>query len=147
MCFLMIVYLLCWHINHNFVQKLWLCDRLCHKYLMPHIQGGKNGDIITFANFEEGDLYQKLITIRKMVINMMTTQLLQHYLVKKKWMICHHAMSMRLKLCLQRCQKKSVAKPILSEHKTDRGTLQDTQLEKERSSGVEKSVFSNMKYG
>ena len=38
---LMKVYLVCWHINHNHMQKRWLYDRLCNTYLMIHLQGKK----------------------------------------------------------------------------------------------------------
>ena len=42
---MMRVYLVRWYIRHNHMQKIWICERLCHTYL-----------IIKFAQFEEGDL-------------------------------------------------------------------------------------------
>ena len=39
--FLMRVSLVCWHIHHNHMQKLWICNRMCHTYLILHPQGEK----------------------------------------------------------------------------------------------------------
>ena len=47
---------------------------------------GETGDIIAFAQFEEGNILTKLVTIQKALTNTMKIQLCYHYLTKKKWM-------------------------------------------------------------
>ena len=56
MSLLMIFSIVHWHTRHNHINKQCICDLQCHKYHMLPIQRGKTGNIITFAQFEEGDL-------------------------------------------------------------------------------------------
>ena len=44
----------------------------------------QTGNIITFTQFEEGNILTKLVTIQKAVTNMMTIQLCHHYRAKNK---------------------------------------------------------------
>ena len=39
--FLVRVSLVRWRTRHNHMQKLWICDRLCHTYLTLHLQSNK----------------------------------------------------------------------------------------------------------
>ena len=50
------VFIVPWLIRHNHMQKRWLCVRLCHTQIILHIQGGNQGNIIKFAQFEQGYL-------------------------------------------------------------------------------------------
>ena len=61
----------------------------------------QTGDIITFTSFEEGGLLSETSKDTKAVRNLMTVQLLHHYLVKKKLIQFHQAMILLLNLCLR----------------------------------------------
>ena len=62
----------------------------------------QTGDIITFAQFEEGIYNLKLVKMQKEMTNKMTIQLCQHYSVKKKWMQWILEMSQMMNLCLRK---------------------------------------------
>ena len=69
----------------------------------------KTGGIITFAQFEEGDLLSETHEIRKAmtkaVTNPITIQLFHNYLEKKNRMLWILSISQIMILCLQRCYK------------------------------------------
>ena len=50
------IFLVSWHKHHNHMKKQCLHNRLCHIHIMLHHQGKKTGAIITFTQFEEGNI-------------------------------------------------------------------------------------------
>ena len=76
--FFMRVSLVRWDTRHNNIQKLWLCNLMCHTYLMIHPQRKKLEIQSRSHSLNRGVYYQKLITIRKLVTNMTMIQRLHH---------------------------------------------------------------------
>ena len=64
----------------------------------------KTGDIIIFAQFEEGNInYLKVMTMQKVATNTMTIKLLHHKLANNKGMQWIQAMILNMNLCLRIC--------------------------------------------
>ena len=56
MLILVKLFLVRYNIHHDHIQKRWLCFQMLHIHLMLHLQRKKTGNIITFTQFEEGNL-------------------------------------------------------------------------------------------